>query len=153
MDERIYTEIERLGCMRLAELRVRYREVLGEDSRTAHKLHLVRRIAWRLQVQAQGDLSERARQRALEIATDADLKTQVPPHWEGHGPTAQSPPRGWGGGPDSGCRDAAAARLPGPHDGGEDPDRRLRVRGPALWFAQCGGTGRYRHPLERPVVL
>jgi hypothetical protein len=94
MDERIYTEIERLGCMRLAELRVRYREAFGEDCRSAHKPHLVRRIAWRLQVQAQGDLSERARQRALEIANDADLKTQVPAHWEGPGPTAQSPPRG-----------------------------------------------------------
>jgi len=90
MDERIYTEIERLGCMRLAELRARYREVFGEDCHSAHKPHLVRRIAWRLQVQAEGDLSERARQRALEIANDADLKTQVPPHWKGEEPIPQS---------------------------------------------------------------
>jgi hypothetical protein len=76
--------------MRLQELRARYREVFGEDSHTAHKLHLVRQIAWRLQVQAQGDLSERARRRALEIANDADLKTQVPAHWERKEPTAQS---------------------------------------------------------------
>lgn len=82
MDECIYTEIERLRSMRPAELRARYQEVFGEGSRTAHKQHLVRQIAWRLQVQAHGDLSERARQRALEIANDADLKTQVPPHWE-----------------------------------------------------------------------
>jgi hypothetical protein len=27
MDERIYTEIERLGCLHLTELRARYREV------------------------------------------------------------------------------------------------------------------------------
>jgi len=94
MDERVYTEIERLSSLRIQELRLRYREVFGEDSRTAHKQHLVRQIAWRLQVQAQGDLSERARQRALEIANDADLKTQVPPHWEGPGPTAQNPPQG-----------------------------------------------------------
>jgi hypothetical protein len=83
MDERIYTEIERLKSLRMQELRTRYRAVFGEDSRTAHKQHLVRQIAWRLQVQAQGDLSQRARQRALEIANDADLKKQVPPHWEG----------------------------------------------------------------------
>jgi hypothetical protein len=41
----------------------------------------VRRIAWRLQMLAQGDLSERARQHALEIANDADLRTQVPAQW------------------------------------------------------------------------
>jgi hypothetical protein len=90
MDEWIYTEIERLGSLRLQELRARYREVFGEDSRTAHKPHLVRQIAWRLQVQAQGDLSERARRRALEIANDADLKNQVPAHWEAAGAAAQS---------------------------------------------------------------
>jgi hypothetical protein len=90
MDEWIYTEIERLGSLRMQELRARYREVFGEDSRTAHKPHLVRQIAWRLQVQAQGDLSERARRRALEIANDADLKKQVPAHWEAAGAAAQS---------------------------------------------------------------
>jgi DNA invertase Pin-like site-specific DNA recombinase len=45
-------------------------------------------------VQAQGDLSERARRRALEIANDADLKNQVPPNWEGSASTAQSTRRG-----------------------------------------------------------
>src|SRR4051794_20588363 len=39
--------------------------------------HLVRRIAWRLQVLAQGDLTECAERRAREIANDADLKIQV----------------------------------------------------------------------------
>ena len=90
MDERIYTESEQLGSLRLQQLRARYREVFGEDARTAHKHHLVRQIAWRLQVQAQGDLSERARRRALEIANDADLKHQVPPHWDGQPPAARS---------------------------------------------------------------
>src|ERR1700689_1466712 len=80
MDERVYTEIERLRSLRIPELRARYREAFGEDARTAHKPHLVRQIAWRLQVQAQGDLSERARRRGREIANDADRKTQVPPH-------------------------------------------------------------------------
>jgi len=89
MDEWVYTEIERLRSLRIQELRGRYRELFGEDSRTAHKPHLIRQIAWRLQVQAQGDLSERARQRALEIANDADLKNQVPRHWEETGSTGQ----------------------------------------------------------------
>jgi hypothetical protein len=90
MDEWVYTEIERLSSLRIPELRARYRAVFGEDARTAHKQHLVRQIAWRLQVQAQGDLSERARRRALEIANDADLKTQVPAHWERKELTAPS---------------------------------------------------------------
>ncbi|HLK33964.1 MAG TPA: DUF2924 domain-containing protein, partial [Terriglobales bacterium] len=88
MDEDNYPSIEQLNHLNLAQLRVRYREVFGEEARTGHRLHLVRRIAWRLQVQALGDLSERARQRALEIANDADLKTQVPAHWKGGGPPA-----------------------------------------------------------------
>ena len=87
MDEDNYPSIEQLNHLNLAQLRVRYREVFGEEARTGHRLHLVRRIAWRLQVQAQGDLSERARRRALEIAEDADLKTQVPAHWKGRAPS------------------------------------------------------------------
>jgi hypothetical protein len=90
MDPWIYTEIERLKSLRIQELRTRYREVFGAGSRTAHKQHLVRQIAWRLQVQAQGDLSERARRRALEIANDADLKSQVPPYWEATESTDQT---------------------------------------------------------------
>jgi Protein of unknown function (DUF2924) len=81
MDESVYVEIERLERMRIEELRERYREVYGEETRTHHKQHLVRRIAWRLQVLAQGDLCARARQRALEIAQDADLRIQVPSQW------------------------------------------------------------------------
>jgi DUF2924 family protein len=89
MDEALYREIEQLQEMRMEELRQRYREVFGEQSRTKHKQHLVRRIAWRLQVLAQGDLSERVRQRALAIAKDADLRVQVPPDWIAKRPTAQ----------------------------------------------------------------
>jgi Protein of unknown function (DUF2924) len=81
MEESVYVEIEQLGRMRVAQLRQRYREVFGEDTGTHHKQQLVRRIAWRLQMLAQGDLSERARRRALEIAKDADLRTQVPAQW------------------------------------------------------------------------
>ncbi len=81
MDEAVYREMEQLHGMQVEELRERYREVFGEPIRTKHKQHLVRRIAWRLQVLAQGDLCERARQRALAIANDADLKVQVPSDW------------------------------------------------------------------------
>jgi hypothetical protein len=81
VDENLYTEMERLQQMRVPELQAQYREVFGQECRSRHKHHLVRRIAWRLQALKYGDLSERARQRALAIANDADLRTQVPANW------------------------------------------------------------------------
>src|SRR6266571_657053 len=74
----VYGQIAELGRMQIAELRERYRKVFGEQTTTAHKQHLVRRIAWRLQVLAEGDLSERAHRRALKIADDRDLRVNVP---------------------------------------------------------------------------
>src|ERR1019366_8756667 len=47
-------------------------------SRSNHKQFLFRRIAWRMQANAEGGLSERARRRALEIANDADLRIRAP---------------------------------------------------------------------------
>ena len=78
MEQGITDEVERLATMPVQQLRARYREVYGEDSRSGHKQHLVRRIAWRLQVLAQGDLTERASGGRGRLANDADLKTQVP---------------------------------------------------------------------------
>ena len=74
----VYGQIEKLGRMQIAELRERYQKVFGEQTATAHKQHLVRRIAWRLQVLAGGNLSERAHRRALKIADDRDLRVNVP---------------------------------------------------------------------------
>jgi hypothetical protein len=81
VDDNLYIEIERLQQMRVPELQAKYRDVFGQECRSQHKQHLVRRIAWRLQALKYGDLSERARQRALAIANDADLRTQVPATW------------------------------------------------------------------------
>jgi hypothetical protein len=67
--------------MTVTELRRRYAEVFGEETRSYHKAYPVRRIAWREQANAEGDLAERARrlrERALEIADDADLRLRAP---------------------------------------------------------------------------
>ena len=72
-------EIESLRRASLAALREKYREVFQEETRVRHREHLFRRIAWRLQALAEGDLSERARGRAHQIARDADLRMVVPP--------------------------------------------------------------------------
>jgi len=71
-------EIESLRRATLAALREKYQEVFREETRSRHREHLFRRIAWRLQALAEGDLSERARGRAHAIAQDADLRKIAP---------------------------------------------------------------------------
>lgn len=58
-------KVRELRKMTVGELRAEYGEVFGEPTRSFHKDFLVRRIAWRVQANAMGGLSERARQRAL----------------------------------------------------------------------------------------
>src|SRR5258706_6364046 len=75
MDRAVIAEIERLAKLSVAELKIHYTQVLGETPQSTNKDFLFRRIAWRLQANAQGDFSDRARRRAVEIADDADLRT------------------------------------------------------------------------------
>ena len=75
---KLQAEIEGLYHLTTGQLKDRYRELFREESRSNHKQFLVRRIAWRIQANALGGLSERARQRALEIADDADLRIRAP---------------------------------------------------------------------------
>ena len=74
----ILREIEGLRGQTVARLRVKYRDLFGQESRSNHKQFLIRRIAWRLQANAEGDLSERARQRALALAEQAELRIRAP---------------------------------------------------------------------------
>ena len=74
----IAAEVAKLERMTSRELRDKYAEVFDDESRSGHKRWLIKRIAWRLQAKAEGDLSERARQRALELADDADLRVRPP---------------------------------------------------------------------------
>jgi hypothetical protein len=69
-------QIAGLQQMKIKPLKERYRELFGEDSHSSNHTYLVRRIAWRLQAIAIGDLSEHARARAAELACDADLRLQ-----------------------------------------------------------------------------
>ena len=71
-------EIAALEEMTARQLRTKYRELFGDEARTGNRQWLFRRCAWRLQARAEGGLSERARQRALEIADEADLRS-IPP--------------------------------------------------------------------------
>jgi len=78
MDEALRREIEGLRKLKTKELKARYREVFGEPSPSSNHAHLFRRVAWRLQARAEGDLSDRARERAAELADDADLRLRAP---------------------------------------------------------------------------
>ena len=73
------TSTAALQRLTMQELRVRYAELFGETTSAKNRTWLLRRVAWRLQTLAEGDLPERARQRATELANDADLRTTVPP--------------------------------------------------------------------------
>jgi hypothetical protein len=71
-------ELAGLRRMTVGELREKYLAAFGEETRSGNKDFLRKRIAWRIQEFAEGGLSERARQRAEELARDADLRLRAP---------------------------------------------------------------------------
>jgi Protein of unknown function (DUF2924) len=78
MADDLHIELTRLCTMTTAALRERYLAVFGEPTRSGNKDFLCKRIAWRMQANAEGSLSERAKKRAAEIACDADIRTTIP---------------------------------------------------------------------------
>ena len=71
-------DLAALQRLSVTQLQARHAELFGETTTARHKTWLIRRLAWRLQALAEGDLSERARHRAAELARDADLRLQPP---------------------------------------------------------------------------
>ena len=69
---------EQLHKLTPGQLRERYRELFGAESTSRCKQQLVRRITWKLQALAHGDLSERARCRIIEISQDPELRIHLP---------------------------------------------------------------------------
>ena len=78
MELNIVNEVAALQRLTVGQLRQRFAEVFGEATHASNRTWLVKRIAWRLQALAEGDLSERARRRAAELARDADLRLNPP---------------------------------------------------------------------------
>jgi hypothetical protein len=73
--DREQAALERLP---IKELQTKYAELFGDATNSRNRAWLVRRILWRLQARDEGDLSERAKLRAREIADDADLRLSPP---------------------------------------------------------------------------
>jgi DUF2924 family protein len=78
MNEELRKEIEQLRRQKPKALKLRYLELFGEESKSSNQAHLFRRIAWRLQALSEGDLSQRARDRAAALAVDVDLRLRAP---------------------------------------------------------------------------
>src|SRR2546427_1865089 len=106
MNPAVIAAIEQLRGLSVAALKIRFRELFGEESKSSNKQFLFRRIAWRLQANAEGDLSERARRRAAEIADDRDLRVRAPKEF-----SARSDSGSWSV---DRTRPPKDGRLPGP---------------------------------------
>ena len=74
--------LEELRSFDVAGLRSTYRELFGAETHSRNREFLLRRIAWRLQAIAEGDLSQRARELALDLADDAEWRLTPPKAFE-----------------------------------------------------------------------
>jgi hypothetical protein len=68
-----------LPHLRVPDLRRMYAEEFGEATNANNRDWLCKRLAWRLQCNALGGLTERAKARAAELADERDLRTTPPP--------------------------------------------------------------------------
>jgi hypothetical protein len=71
-------EVAAMRQMTVSELREKFAEVFGEATNGRNKQWLIKRIAWRMQSNEFGGLSEQALARAREIANFADLRLTAP---------------------------------------------------------------------------
>jgi hypothetical protein len=94
MELTIATEVAALPRLTVNELQARYADLFGEATAAHHRTWLIRRIAWRLQMLAEGDLSERARQQAATLARDADLRLNPPKAMAAPAAAERTPTRG-----------------------------------------------------------
>ena len=109
MQASVTAQIEALRRMTVAELRVKWRELYGEDTRSCNRVYLWRRLAWRVQELAYGGLSERANAKIAELNRDDNLRMRPPRGWR--------PPRNSDGdqfGPQEKRRPLRDPRLPRP---------------------------------------
>ena len=86
MQASVTAQIEALRRMTVGQLRLKWRELYGEDTRSCNRAYLWKRLAWRVQELAYGGLSERAKVRIKELGDD--LRTLPPRAWQ----AAQGPP-------------------------------------------------------------
>jgi hypothetical protein len=69
-----------LHALSMPELRERFAECYGYKTTSRQKRHLVNRILWAVQRDAFGDISDAARNKALAISDDRDVRERFPRH-------------------------------------------------------------------------
>jgi hypothetical protein len=73
----VQNELKKLSLLTVRELRERYEELFGEPCRSRNRPHLLKRVGWRIQANAEGGgLSDRAVRRI------ADLGDALPDRWQ-----------------------------------------------------------------------
>lgn len=77
MKNTIRDRIAELAAMNVPALREQHRAVFGVEPACLHRQFLFRKIAWRLQADAEGGLSEATRALARSIARDAPLRNRI----------------------------------------------------------------------------
>jgi hypothetical protein len=83
MQKTISVQINELREMTVGALREKYEELFKETPGSRNKQNLIKRIAYRMQEQLEGSLSERARKRAAELADEAHIRVRSQPGAQG----------------------------------------------------------------------
>lgn len=71
-------ELAALQLLCVGDLRAKYTDMFRETTQARNRPWLIKRIIWRMQSLEQGGLSERAMQRAKELAATSDLRVTAP---------------------------------------------------------------------------
>jgi hypothetical protein len=79
MQKTISVQINELRDMTVGALKEKYEELFNETPGSRNKQNLIKRIAYRMQEQLEGSLSERARKRAAELADEAHIRVRSQP--------------------------------------------------------------------------
>jgi hypothetical protein len=73
------SEIARQKTLTITQIARRFESLFGEKCRRRNKRYLIRRIAWRLQANAEDGRSERVMKRAAELARDSTCNSSPLP--------------------------------------------------------------------------
>lgn len=76
-DDGLLREINGVRKLSMEELRARYLELFGEETKTRNKVYLFKRIAYRLQELKYGGLTEEAIKRAEELASQTPIRKRL----------------------------------------------------------------------------
>jgi hypothetical protein len=73
------SEIARLETMTITKVVEQFESLFGEKCRSRNKRYLIRRIAWRLQANAEDGRSERVMKRAAELVLNSTCNSSPLP--------------------------------------------------------------------------